>query len=148
MAAIDMFRQRAVIEFLVKEGNLAGVIYGRLLGVCRNAYMGASSVRRFPRPARLWELSFGVVRDAYWSTFLEKGKTIDASRHVQTLNKLRRALREKRPKKKTLILQRDNAMPHTAHLTLQTTQKNGWDLLSHPLQSWIWPPQTTICSGP
>jgi hypothetical protein len=45
--------------------------------------------------------------------FLEKGKTINAPRYVRTLNKLRRALREKRPKKKTVILQHDNARPHT-----------------------------------
>jgi histone-lysine N-methyltransferase SETMAR len=52
--------------------------------------------------------------------------------YVQTLNKLRRALREKRPKKKTVILQHDNSRPHTARLNWQTIQKNGWELLSHP----------------
>jgi hypothetical protein len=40
-------------------------------------------------------------------------------------------LRENRPKKKRVILQHDNARPHTARLTLQTIQKNGWELLSH-----------------
>jgi histone-lysine N-methyltransferase SETMAR len=64
--------------------------------------------------------------------FLEKGETVNAARYVQTPNKLRRALREKRPKKKTVILQHENAGPHTARLTLQTIQKNGWELLSHP----------------
>jgi transposase len=62
---------------------------------------------------------------------LEKGEAINAARYVLTLNKLRRALREKRPKK-TVILQHDNARPHTARLTLQTTEKNSWELLSHP----------------
>jgi transposase len=64
-----------------------------------------------------------------------KGETLSAARYVQTLNKLRPALREKRPKKKTVILQHDNARPHTARLTLQTIQKNGWELLSHPPNS-------------
>jgi hypothetical protein len=41
--------------------------------------------------------------------FMGKGETISAVRYVQTLNKLRRALREKRRKKKIVILQRDNA---------------------------------------
>jgi hypothetical protein len=64
---------------------------------------------------------------------LEKEKTITAARYVQTLYKLRRAIREKRPKQKTVILQHDNSRPHTARLTLQTIQKNGWELLSiHP----------------
>jgi transposase len=47
MAVMDTsFRQHAVIEFLVKEGNSAGVIYERLRGVYGDACMGASSVRR------------------------------------------------------------------------------------------------------
>jgi transposase len=48
MAATDMsFRQRAVIKFLVKKGNSAGVIYKRLHGVYGDVCMGASSVRRW-----------------------------------------------------------------------------------------------------
>jgi hypothetical protein len=43
----DMFRQRSVIEFLVKEGNSAAVIYERLRGVYGDACMGTSSVRRW-----------------------------------------------------------------------------------------------------
>jgi histone-lysine N-methyltransferase SETMAR len=75
---------------------------------------------------------------------LEKEETINAARYVQTFNKLRRALREKRPKKKkkkkTVILQHDNARPHTARLTLETIQKNGWELLSLPSYSPDLPP--------
>jgi transposase len=41
------FRQYAVTEFLVKEGNSAGVIYERLHAVYGDACMGASSVRRW-----------------------------------------------------------------------------------------------------
>jgi hypothetical protein len=81
--------------------------------------------------------------------FLEKGETISADRYVQTPNKLRHALREKRPKKKTVILQHDNARPYTARLTLQTIEKNGSGNCS-PIHSTvrIWFPQTTACSGP
>jgi transposase len=47
-AVSDMsFRQRAVIEFLVKEGNSSGVTYKQLRGVSRDGCMGASSVRRW-----------------------------------------------------------------------------------------------------
>jgi len=63
--------------------------------------------------------------------FLEKGERISAARYVQTLNKLRCELREKRPKKKTVILQHDNSRPHTTRLTLQTIHKKGLELLSH-----------------
>jgi transposase len=48
MAVTDMsFRLCAVIEFLVKEGNLAVVIYEQLRGVYGDVCMGVSSVRRW-----------------------------------------------------------------------------------------------------
>jgi transposase len=49
MAVTDMsFRQRAVIEFLVKEGNsTVVVIHERLRGVYGDVCMGVSSVRRW-----------------------------------------------------------------------------------------------------
>jgi transposase len=48
MAVTNMsFRQHAVIEFLVKEGNSAGVFYERLPVVYGDACMGSSSVRRW-----------------------------------------------------------------------------------------------------
>jgi transposase len=47
MALTDMFSQRDVNEFLVKEGNSAGVIYKRLRGVYGDVSMGVSSVRRW-----------------------------------------------------------------------------------------------------
>jgi transposase len=48
MAVTDIsFRQRAVIQFLVKEGNSAGVIYERLCDVSGDTCLGASSVRRW-----------------------------------------------------------------------------------------------------
>jgi len=47
MAIFDMsFRQCDAIEFLVKEGNSAGIINERLRGVYRDVCMGVSSVRR------------------------------------------------------------------------------------------------------
>jgi hypothetical protein len=46
MAITDMFRQRAVTEFLMKLGNSAGVIYKRLRGVYGDVCMGTSNVRR------------------------------------------------------------------------------------------------------
>jgi hypothetical protein len=48
MAVTDTsFRQRAVIEFRVKEGNSAIVIYERLRGVYEDVCMGVGSVRRW-----------------------------------------------------------------------------------------------------
>jgi transposase len=47
MAVTDMFSQRSVIEFLVKDGNSTGIIYERLRGVYGDVCIGASSVRRW-----------------------------------------------------------------------------------------------------
>jgi hypothetical protein len=48
MAVTDIsFCQLAVTEFLVKEGNLAGVIYEPFLGVFEDVCMRASSIRRW-----------------------------------------------------------------------------------------------------
>jgi hypothetical protein len=94
------------------------------------------------RSTALWSLCV-CVEGCILVEFLEIGETINAARYVQTLNKFRRALRENvQRKKNTVILQHYNARPHTARLTLQTIQKNGWELLFHP------PPRTTIYSGP
>jgi transposase len=96
--------------------------------------MGARCVRRRVKHFKNGKVMGTIFRDREGCTlinFLEQGITISADRYVQTLNKLRRALRQKRPKKETVILQHDNARPHTARLTLQTIQKNGWELFSH-----------------
>jgi len=66
--------------------------------------------------------------------FLEPGKTINAACYVQTLLKLRHALRDKRPGRK-VILQHNNAQPHTAVLTLEIIENIVWEVLPHPLFS-------------
>jgi hypothetical protein len=88
-------------------------------------YPKRESRKQYPLAAKLWEMSFGIMKDSYCSTFWKQGETINASRYVQTHIKLCRALHEKRPKKKAVILQHDNARPYITRLTLQTTQKNG-----------------------
>jgi transposase len=113
MAVTDMpFRQRAVIEFLVKEGNSVGVIYERLRGVYGDVYMGTSSVRRWVK-----HFKDGNTDIAY-QPLLQLSAT--SKKSTSSSDKLRPTLREKRPKKKTVILHHDNSWPHTARLTLQT----------------------------
>jgi transposase len=129
------FRQCTVTEFLVKEANSTGVIYERLRDVYGDVCMSVSSVRRWVKHFKDGNMDIADqprCEGCILVNFLEKAETITASCYVQTLNKLRRELREKRPKKKTVILQHDNARPHTARLILQKIQKYGWELLSHP----------------
>jgi hypothetical protein len=143
------FRQCVVIEFLVEEGNSAAVVYERLRGAYGEVCMGASSVGRRVKHFKDGNTDIadqprcGRPRSAANGRLLEKGKTINAARYVQTLNKLRCELREKRLKKKTVILQHDSARPHTARLTLQTIQKNCSHI--HPTIR-ICPPQIATYS--
>jgi hypothetical protein len=141
MAVIDMsFRQRKVIRFLVKEGNSKVALITSIQRPNDKARNVISPHRPPPKKKPKTVPSAGKITGTiFWDSegcilidFLENGETINAARYVQTLNKLRRALHEKRAKKKTVILQNDNARPHTARLTLQTIQRNGWELLSQP----------------
>jgi hypothetical protein len=68
MAVTDMaFLQSAVIEFLVKEGNSAGITYERLHG---EAYRGVSSVRRCVKQIRTEKWTLPISRAVV--DFLEK----------------------------------------------------------------------------
>ena len=49
----------------------------------------------------------------------------------QQLDRLAEAVRQKRPDKTKIILQHDNAKPHTAKLTKAKIQELGWEVLSH-----------------
>jgi len=66
--------------------------------------------------------------------FLEHGQTITAAYYVQTLHKLRRALRDKRPGRNIIILH-DNVRPHAARLTSEAIAKMGWEVHPHPSYS-------------
>jgi histone-lysine N-methyltransferase SETMAR len=97
--------------------------------------------------AKLWELSFGT-EGCILVDILEKRETINAAHYVQRLSKLCHALHEKRPKKKTVILQHDKMGAYTACLTLKTIQKNSWELLSHPPYSPDLAPSDYYLFGP
>jgi hypothetical protein len=132
MAVTDtLFHQHAVVEFLVIEGNLAGVIYS----VYGDSCMGASSVRRCQCLNKEDEdstLGHKVMGTVSWGSegcklvnFLENKEMINAAHYSQTLNKLHRALHEKSPKKKTVILQHDNARPQDSAM-LAEMHRSGW----------------------
>jgi histone-lysine N-methyltransferase SETMAR len=66
---------------------------------------------------------------------LEMGQTITADLYCQQLDRLHQALIEKRPalvNRKGVILQHDNARPHTARITQQKIRDLGWEVLPHP----------------
>ena len=63
--------------------------------------------------------------------FLDRGATINAKRYADTLQKLRRAIKSKRPGMLSdgIILFHDNARPHTANQVRDKLQRIGWKTL-------------------
>ncbi|GFO41719.1 histone-lysine N-methyltransferase SETMAR [Plakobranchus ocellatus] len=62
---------------------------------------------------------------------------INAARYCSTLDRLKEAIRRKRPGllRRGIVLQHDNATPHSANLTQQWLQRYGWEILPHPAHS-------------
>jgi histone-lysine N-methyltransferase SETMAR len=66
---------------------------------------------------------------------LDMNETITANIYCQQLDRLKAAIKEKRPSlanRKGVILHQDNARPHTAIATRQKIKEFGWELLPHP----------------
>ncbi|GFO34032.1 histone-lysine N-methyltransferase SETMAR [Plakobranchus ocellatus] len=61
---------------------------------------------------------------------LPQGQCINAARYCSTLDRLKEAIRRKRPGllRRGVMLQHDNATPHSANLT----QHYSWEILPHP----------------
>lgn len=64
---------------------------------------------------------------------LPRNKTITAAMYVEQLRRLAKAIEEKRPNLQNhVILQHDNARPHTAKMTKLVIDELGWEVLDHP----------------
>ena len=91
--------------------------------------------KTMPSAKKITGTIFWDAEGCIFIEFLEPGKTIIAARYVQTLLKLRRALRDKCPRRKVILQEHDNAQPHTARLTLEKIENMWWEVLPHPLYS-------------
>lgn len=96
-----------------------------------------------PKPKKFKAtLSAGkVMATVFWDRhgvllvdFMPRGTTINAARYCETLEKLRRAIKNKRPGllSKGVKFHHDNARPHTANVTLDLLKKFGWEIIDHP----------------
>ena len=87
-----------------------------------------------PSAAKVMGTVFWDAEGLILAEFLERGQTITALRYAQALQKLRRALRNKRPGRNINILH-DNARPYAARLKSEAIAKMGWEVLPHPSYS-------------
>lgn len=82
----------------------------------------------------VWWDSKGVV----YFEFLPRNKTINSIVYCRQLDSLNEAIIQKRPEfvnTKTVVLQHDNAKPHTSVMTRKKISQLGWDVLPHPSYS-------------
>ena len=69
---------------------------------------------------------------------LQPGQTITAEIYCEQLDRLHQKLTLKRPalvNRKGVILQQDNARPHSARMTQEKIRQLGWEVLPHPSYS-------------
>ena len=97
-----------------------------------------------PRKFKVQQSSKKVMATGFWDAqgvllvdFLPRGETVNAIRYCQTLDRLREAIRRKRSGRlrQGVLLQHDNATPHTAKLTQDLLQRYKWEVLPHPPHS-------------
>ena len=86
-----------------------------------------------PKKALLcvWWDQIGIIH----FELLKMGQTVTADIYCQQLERLHEALIAKRPamvNRRRIILQQDNARPHTAKVTQLKIKSFDWDILSHP----------------
>jgi len=75
-----------------------------------------------------WDRKVVILLD-----FLETGQNINSDSYIATLTKLKVRISGVRPEKKTtLLLQHDNARPHTSLKTVEHTVNLGWTVVPHP----------------
>jgi len=79
----------------------------------------------------VWWDSIGIIH----FELLKYGQTITAEVYCEQLDRLHKSLTLKRPallNRKGVILQQDNARPHSAKKTTEKIRKLGWEILPHP----------------
>ncbi|GFO07792.1 histone-lysine N-methyltransferase SETMAR [Plakobranchus ocellatus] len=99
--------------------------------VCLLVPNKSSSIRR----SRV--LQYRDAKGVILLDILPQGQCISPARYCSTLDRLKEAIRRKRPGllRRGVVLQHDNATPHSANLTQQWLQRYGWEILPHPAHS-------------
>ena len=101
-------------------------------------HLGSPSPKKFklsPSAGKVMMTVFWDIQGVLLLDFLPKGETINSARYQETLKKLMRSIRRKRPGLQDVILHHDNARPHTAIATAAAIAAKGWSVLPHPAYS-------------
>jgi hypothetical protein len=104
-----------------------------------NTWTGITKYRKSvpPSPSRLQELSFGLLKGAFFSSSVTRANhqyypllNSDASESLL-------CIANKRPGWGSIIVQHDNARPNATRLCVEWIQKNGWEYLFFPIHATI-----------
>lgn len=98
---------------------------------------GENAPRKFKTQQSACKVRLTVFWDAegiLLEEYLEKGRTVNAEYYCDILDKLRRAIQNKRRGKlsRGVLLLHDNARPHVAAITKGRLKSFVWEILSHP----------------
>ena len=94
-----------------------------------------------PRKAKLGKSAGKIMASVFWDSdgilmidYLAKGKTINGIYYADLIEKLRIAIKQKRPGKlsKTVIFHQDNAPSHKSAVAMAAIRKAGFEMLDHP----------------
>ena len=68
---------------------------------------------------------------------MARGETINSDAYIKTLQKIKQRYRRVRPNRNPgdMLIQHDNARPHTSLRTQEAIAKFGWNVLPHPPHS-------------
>jgi hypothetical protein len=91
-----------------------------------------------------WDIDGVILVDV-----LARGETINLDMYIRTLQKLKERYRRVRPNRnpRDMLIQHDNARPHTNLRTQESIAKFGWNVLPHPPIVLIWHHQIFIFLG-
>src|SRR5690349_18870761 len=78
---------------------------------------------------------FWDAKQVYVTKFLEAGTTVNSPHHIETLKHLRRRVCRVRNCTEPIILQHDNARPHTSRATAEALVRLKFDAVPHPSYS-------------
>jgi histone-lysine N-methyltransferase SETMAR len=87
-----------------------------------------------PSAGKVMATMFWDMKGVLLVEYQEHGRTVTAASYCSLLERLKAAIKNKRPGLLTrgVLLLHDNARPHTARLTLEAINNLGFELLPHP----------------
>ena len=92
-----------------------------------------------------WDIDGVILVDV-----MARGKKINSKAYIKTLQKLKQRYRRVWPNRKpgNMLIQHDNARPHTSLRTKEAIAKFGWNVFPHPTHSPDMAPSDFHLFGP